>query len=499
MRYLNTFFLFFIILIFFQGCSTTKLIPEGEMLYTGTKKIETVNPENYYITPDVESQVVAALSKAPNNALLGSNYIKIPFPFGLWIYNSFKTDKERGFKHWIFKKFATDPILVSDVDPALRCKVAETLMDDNGYFNGVVRYDVIRDKKNNKKAYVEYFVDYEKPYRYSSIKYVNNDSPADSVIESISDKMILKEGQIFNVNALEDERSRISDYLRQNGYYYFRPDFISYQADSLLSPNEIALRIEINNAVPGSMLKPWYISGVSYSMRNSYGREPNDSVHYKDMEIYFRRRLPLREKVLFNRVDITKGDLYRTSDVDQLYTQLNRLNCFKFVDINFTPKDSLLSNDSLRMIINTSMELPYDAELELNVTSKSNKQVGPGAIFGITKRNVFRGGEVFRGEIRASYEWQTGEGTRNKSGNDLINSYEFGGNVSLTFPGILGPKFFRVDKIYPSNTVVKLNADLLNRAGFFKLMNFGGSFSYNFSSSDFSAHSFTPFSLTYNY
>ena len=69
MRYLNTFFLFFIILIFFQGCSTTKLIPEGEMLYTGTKKIETVNPENYYITPDVESQVVAALSKAPNNAL----------------------------------------------------------------------------------------------------------------------------------------------------------------------------------------------------------------------------------------------------------------------------------------------------------------------------------------------------------------------------------------------------------------------------------------------
>ena len=498
MRYRNTYISIFIIL-FLSGCSTTRLIPEGEMLYTGTKKIETVNPDHYYITHQVESQVTDALSKAPNNALLGSNYIKIPFPFGLWIYNSFKTEKEKGFKHWIFKKFATDPILVSDVDPALRSKVAETLMDDNGYFDGNVAYEIIKDKKNPKKAYINYFVDYSRPYRYSTVEYISDNTPADSLIETIKDDMIIKDGDIFNVNALEDERVRISKHLRQHGFYYFRPDFISYAADSLMSKGEIALRIRINEAVPPQMLKPWYVSDIAYSITNSYGRAPNDTVCYRDMDLYFRNRLPLRKKVLYNSVDIKHGDLYKTTDVDQLHTQLNRLNTFKFVDISFTPQDSLLRADSLKMTINTSMDLPYDAELEFNVTAKSNKQIGPGAIFGLTKRNIFGGGEILRGELRASYEWQTGEGTRNKSGNDLINSYEFGGNISLTFPGIVGPRFLKVDKIYPSNTVVKLNADLLNRAGFFKLMNFGGAFTYNFSSSDVSTHSVTPFSLTYNY
>ena len=36
---------------------------------------------------------------------------------------------------------------------------------------------------------------------------------------------------------------------------------------------------------------------------------------------------------------------------------------------------------------------PLDAELELNVVTKSNDQTGPGASFGVTRNNVFGGGE----------------------------------------------------------------------------------------------------------
>ena len=34
-------------------------------------------------------EVEAALATAPNNSLLGSSTIRIPFPMGLWIYNGF--------------------------------------------------------------------------------------------------------------------------------------------------------------------------------------------------------------------------------------------------------------------------------------------------------------------------------------------------------------------------------------------------------------------------
>lgn len=43
-------------------------------------------------------EVEAALSYPPNNAILGSNSLRFPIPFGLWIYNDFvKYQDKRGW------------------------------------------------------------------------------------------------------------------------------------------------------------------------------------------------------------------------------------------------------------------------------------------------------------------------------------------------------------------------------------------------------------------
>ena len=36
-------------------------------------------------------------------------------------------------------------------------------------------------------------------------------------------------------------------------------------------------------------------------------------------------------------------------------------------------------------------------------------RTGPGAIFSVTKRNIFEEGETFGVSMRGSYEWQTGK------------------------------------------------------------------------------------------
>ena len=43
-------------------------------------------------------------------------------------------------------------------------------------------------------------------------------------------------GEQFNVVDLDEERSRISTLLRNLGYFYFRPDYMTYQADTTLVP-----------------------------------------------------------------------------------------------------------------------------------------------------------------------------------------------------------------------------------------------------------------------
>ena len=104
-------------ILFLAGCSTTKHLPEGEILYTGQKTM-------------IE-EVEAALATAPNNSLLGSSSIRIPFPVGLWIYNGF-VKYEKGFGKWIFNRFAAKPVLMSSVNPDIRQKAAANLLRDYG-------------------------------------------------------------------------------------------------------------------------------------------------------------------------------------------------------------------------------------------------------------------------------------------------------------------------------------------------------------------------------
>ena len=94
------------------ACSTTKHLPEGEVLYTGQKPMIVENRSDTKVGETAMEEVEAALAKAPNNSLLGSSEYRIPFPFGLWVYNGFAKYK-KGFGKWIFNRFAATPVLLS--------------------------------------------------------------------------------------------------------------------------------------------------------------------------------------------------------------------------------------------------------------------------------------------------------------------------------------------------------------------------------------------------
>jgi surface antigen len=483
------------LLAFLMSCSTTKNLPENEVLYTGIKKIEV---ENQDITPEGEealSEIEAALSFPPNNALLGSSSIRIPFPFGLWVYNAF-VNKKGKIGQWIFKKLASKPIYINTVNPEVRTKVAYNLLREYGYFNGATSYQIDPDPKNPKKAKITYKVEMNQPYTYDSIAYVRLRHRVDTLIQKNIGDRLLNIGDNFNVTKLEAERQRISSLLRNNGYYYFRPDFITYQADTLLNPGKVALRISTKPGLPRTVLRPWKIGDVSVYLNGFDYEMPTDSVRYKDLTIYYEGKLRVRPKVLYNRIKFRPGEFYSQQQQEKTQTGFSRLGVFRYSEMQYTPKDTSRRCDTLNLKINTVYDLPLDGELELNVTSKSNGQLGPGAIFSVTKRNVFGGGETFNVRLRGSYEWQTGSHVVGNS--STINSWELGVNTTLTFPQVLFPKLAKGDTKYPSSTSFRIYIDQLNRAKFFKMLAFGGSASYDFQPSATSQHSVTPFKLTYS-
>jgi len=144
-------------ILLLAGCSTTKHLPEGEILYTGQKKMIVENRSTTPVGETAMEEVEAALATAPNNSLLGSSTIRIPFPMGLWIYNGF-VKYEKGFGRWIFNRFAAKPVLMSTVNPDIRQKAAANLLRDYGYFNGTVSYKTFIDPKDSLKAKLQYII-----------------------------------------------------------------------------------------------------------------------------------------------------------------------------------------------------------------------------------------------------------------------------------------------------------------------------------------------------
>lgn len=482
------------VLLIFTACSTTKNLPEGEILYTGMKKTEIISGDKTDAGKTALDEVKAALACPPNNALFGSSSIRVPLPFGLWIYNDFQSYK-KGLGKWIFKKLAATPVLISTVNPDTRIKVARNLLHDYGFFNGDVTYKVI-PSHNPRKAKIQYQVDMRNSFRYDSVAYTPFNPQVDSLLQAIPGRELLKKGDQFNVIKLEEERQRISTLLRGKGYYYFRPDYIGFLADTTNRPGWVRLRIVPKAGLPSSAFRPWRIGSRTINLVGMNGELPTDSFLYKDLMINYSKSLQVRPPVLYKRLLIAPGDLYSQQKHADTQENLNRLGIFRYTGIEYEPQNTNGTYGLLDMKVNTAFDLPLDGEMELNFTSKSNDQMGPGAVFSLSKKNVFHGGETLSLRLRGSYEWQTNNPVGSSS--SLINSYEFGISGALNFPRIVFPWLGRKMFNYPASTDFRLSADQLNRAKFFKILSLGGNVTYNVQSSPVSRHTITPFKLTFN-
>ena len=492
-------FLVGLLCVFLSACSTTKNLPEGETLYTGIDKLEVVNEDKTLAGVTALTEVEAALAYAPNNAIFGSSSLRWPIPFGLWVYNGFeKYQDKRGVGRWIFDHLGKSPILMSSVNGETRAKVATNLLHDYGYFNGTVSYQEV-PQKNPKESKVNYVIDMAQPYFLDSIAYLKYPHYADSLIRSTRSQSVLKSGENFSVLRLEEERQRLSSLFRNHGYYYYRPEFTTYRADTLQKPGYVSLQVVPRNGIPADAKKQYYIGKTSVYLTGYNDEQPTDTLRLRTMDIYYNGKKPgIRPSALMRNFFFRKGELF--SQDRQTFTQeaIARMGVFRYSEFRYEPKDTTANGDTLNVNMYATFDKPYNAELELNVTTKSTDQTGPGAIFKITRNNFQRMGANLSFEVRGSYEWQTNSNVEGNS--SKLNSYELGTSLSLDFPRLILPwkdNDLRRSR-YPQKTSFKIYGNLLNRARFFNMLSFGGNVTYEFRKSRLWKHTVTPFQLTFN-
>ena len=488
--------LYILILLTLFSCSTTKLIEPGEQLYTGIKDIKIEGRKEYASTPIGQTaiaEIEAALAAAPNGSIAGSSSVK-SLPIGLWWYNAFANSKSRLGK-WFFRNFATTPVLISKVNPELRARIATNVLSYYGYFNGNVTSEVITNKKNPKKAKVRYKVQLHRPYMLDSIAYLGFTPTADSLLNATRGKRLLRSGEQFSVNNLSGERERINTLLRNNGYYYSQTNYIELLADTINNPGNVDMRIQPMKGLTPHIRRQYTIGNINIQIDNNASRRaPLDTLKTRSFSyIYSGAKAPVRPGALMRNILFRSGDIYSQEIQQNSLSQLSKMNIFGGMNFSYTPrKDS----DTLDVNILAQMDKPYNFSFELNATSKSNSQIGPGSKLSLSRNNIFRGGETLKLTLQGSYEWQTDGAIKGRQA--VINSWEIGADASLTFPRLYFPIIHRRHLRFPASTSLRLYADQMNRSGFFKMVHVGSEITYNIYTKRTTVHTVTPFRLTYD-
>ena len=486
--------------VMLTACSSTRHIPEGEQLYTGIKSMDFIDESKFAGSQTGQlavEEITYALECPPNGSLAGSSSLRMP-SVGLWFYNTFHNSK-KGIGKWLFDRFATTPVLISKVNPGLRAEVATDILKYYGYFNGTVETEVLTDRKNPKKADVVYRIHFGEPYIYDSINYTRFPHAVDSIIGSSLRSAFVKSGMQFNAAAMEEERTRISTLLRNNGYFNFQPGYLNYLADTINTPGKVNLRMQAVKNIPPKAYSTYRIGNISIRVTDSgnntmTGRLKGDTLKRTGISyIYNSKKIPVRVGALMRNIQLRRGELYSQEKQQNATTLLYQMNIFSNVNFSMSPRKE---SDTLDVNITARLDKPYDFTFELNATTKSNSQIGPGSKISLARKNVFRGGETLKLSLTGSYEWQTDKNVKGRAA--VINSWEMGADVSLSFPRLFIPGINRRHLRVPGSTSLRVYTDQMNRSGFFRIIHAGGDATYRINSSSTSTHTLTPFRLTYD-
>lgn len=543
-------------LLLLAACSTTSAIPEGEQLYTGIARIDykddpaklrkkkgrdstgvivaladaltavgDVLDGKAAVRPDslpgarkemtreeqkaakleqkaaeadfatAKEEVEAVLAYPPNNAVFGSSSMSWPWKVRLWIHNGFYDSKGKLGK-WIFRNFASDPVLVSRVSPAMRAKVATNTLHNYGYFRGTVGYEVLT-QKNPKKAKVAYNVRAGERFRLDSIAYLDYPPVMDSLLQRTAKSRLLVKGDAFSVVNLSEEQTRIEQLMRNNGYYYFTAGHTVYRADTLQRKDYVQLQVRPAADRPGRADRQWRIGKAIVNVRDRYDAPLDHHLRRRNYEYHYSgKKMPLRPNVWRHAMAHRTGELYRLNDQKMTLRKLGELGVLSQMDVSYVPRDTTGTCDTLDVVVTAVMDKLYDSTFEVNATVKSNQQVGPGLSYELAKRNAFRGAEKVAFKIFGSYEWQTGAGA--EGGNSLLNSYELGTELTLKFPRFIFPGISTRRVRFPSSTTFKLDADWKNRSNFYNMITMGAGVGYHWYKRETATNDLTLFNLEFD-
>ena len=382
------------------SCSASRDLPEGTYMLD---KVKVVTDGKY---EDINSAQMMNYVRQKGNARWFSA-IKIP----LGVYAM--AGKDSSWINRTLRQMGEAPVIYDTLLARQSCEDLQLALQNKGYLDAQVEMYV---KPHHRKMDALFVLHPGQPYFISNFKTDIQDSVIARMIAPR--KPLLHNGLQFSTDALNAERSQITTFLQDQGYFRFHKEFITYRAHKDTARHEVGLTMVLhpyraNSEAKDTLHSRYWIRNISYE-----SGALNDSV------------IHLRPSVLKENTFLAEGEPYSSSQLQNTYNHFGRLGAVRYTNISFQPvADTTLLDTKIQIQTNKPSTISFQPE-------GTNTSGDLGAAISLTyqNRNIFKGAETFTMKVRGAYEAIRGlEGYSNQ---DFI---EYSIEGRLTFPRFIVP------------------------------------------------------------
>jgi len=407
------------------ACNSTKYVPDGQYL---------LNTERIQVhSKDVNAEMLSPfLRQVPNQRIFSI------FRLQLAVYNLSGRDSTKWLSRWL-RRAGEKPVIYDSLAMVESQSELQKELQNEGFQHAKVQ--VITNAKN-KKINVLYHIVLGNPYKISSFTI----APTLDSLLKVKDSSqaafthLIKPGMNFNINDLDQERTELTSFLRDNGYYNVTKEAFHFTADTSFAQNkatvELGLRSDLlaNDTLLHKTFSRKIIGHVTFETIPTLVELPSDenttdSVSYEGYEMLYNRKPFICIKPLVSNTFIYPGTYYNEKAVKSTYASLNSLPPVKYVNIQFNEQAPDTLDCDVQITPDKLQSFTNDVE-----GTNSGGNLGVAEDFSYQHRNLFRGAELFKFHARASYE-----SLGNLSNIFAYYATELGSDISLKYPTFLFP------------------------------------------------------------
>ena len=461
-----------LLFILVTSCRVTKHIPEDKEVVSKVKIMVDGQPSS-------NNSLKMAVQQKPYHRTFGF------LPIAAWIWHN---DTENGFHRWR-NKIGTEPTVLDEEKTSASERSMLRTLSAQGYLYAKVSHNV---ESKNRKATVTYNIDRGLPKKLSSIKFMVEDPSLDSLVQISKSESYMQNDVLLDRNALEEERNRITSLMRNNGYWDFNKDNVSFIADTLKGKQEVDLTVLVSG-----LHDPYTFNNVHFITNFNIltnGAESNDAnfryikdgydLQYEGDDCY------LKDDALIDNCYIVPGKSYTETSVRDSYSAYSRLHLLKYTNIRLEPTE----DNKLDVYVYMSPQNPKSVQFELDGTNTSGDLGFAGAL-SYQHRNIFRGSETYSLSLKGGYESLTG----NVAGLVNNNYSEYSVENSIDIPKFIFPFLSdEVKRSYKASTSLKATFSYQTRPEYTRFITTVG-YSYKWQNGPRKRHTFDVIDLSYVY